>query len=57
MATYLVHKTNHYQVLSAEDESSVREYILLPIDGAGFVILEHDLSVKNEKEGKNEKIW
>lgn len=57
MASYLVHKTHHYQILSGEDESSVREYILIPVDGAGFVVLEHDLSVKNEKEGKDEKIW
>ncbi|MDP6459218.1 MAG: hypothetical protein QF829_00325 [Candidatus Hydrothermarchaeota archaeon] len=57
MASYWVHKTHNYQILSGKGESSVREYMLLSVDGAGFVVLEQDLSVKDEKEDKDEKIW
>lgn len=51
MASYLVHKKDGYQLLAADDESSVREYILIPVDGAGFVVLEHDLSAKKREGG------
>ena len=57
MTSPLAHKANNYQILSGEDESSVREYIMLSVDGAGFVVLEQDLSVKDETEDKDEKIW
>lgn len=52
MLRCLVKKHQNYQLLSVDSEDSVWEYILIPIDGSGFIVLVEDLPIEGKAEGR-----
>jgi hypothetical protein len=52
MLSCWVNKHRNYQLLSASSEDGVWEYILMPINGSGFIVLVEKLPIGGDMEGR-----